>query len=234
RRQRELMTMTQDQMATPARRDLTAIVRRNVTGYYVPSPSHWPITATCALLLVTGGAAAWMNRAAAGPYIFAGGLAVLLYVLYGWFGSVIRESEGGLYNKQVDVSYRWSFGWFIFSETMFFGAFFGALFYLRWHAVPELASGETGQLWPGFAGGWPATGPAIGGALKPMNPFGIPLINTAILLSSAAILTWAQHGLLKGARRQFKLGLALTIALGFTFLGLQFNEYYRAYTELGL
>jgi len=207
---------------------------RGATAYYLPAPSHWPIVGASALLLTTTGAAAWMNRAVVAPYIFAAGIAVLLYVLFGWFGSVIRESEGGLYDKQVDVSYRWSFGWFIFSETMFFGAFFGALFYLRWHAVPELASGDTAQLWPSFKGGWPATGPAIGGTLKPMNPFGIPLINTAILLTSAAILTWAHHGLLKGTRGQFKLGLALTIVLGFAFLGLQFNEYYRAYTALGL
>jgi cytochrome c oxidase subunit 3 len=207
---------------------------RGPTAYYLPRPSYWPITGACALLLITSGAAAWMNRAEPAPYIFAAGIAVLLYVLFGWFGSVIRESEGGLYNKQVDVSYRWSFGWFIFSETMFFGAFFGALFYLRLHAIPELAAGDTAQLWPGFKGGWPATGPAIGGTLKPMNAFGIPLINTVILLTSAAILTWAHHGLMKGARSQFKLGLAVTIALGFLFLGLQFNEYYRAYTVLGL
>jgi len=207
---------------------------RGATAYYLPKPSHWPITAGCALLLTTGGAAAWMNRAEAAPYVFAAGLAILLYVLFGWFGSVIRESEGGLYNQQVDVSFRWSFGWFILSETMLFGAFFAALCYLRWHAVPELASGDTAQLWPGFQAQWPATGPAIGGTLKRMDAFGIPFINTVILLSSAAVLTWAHHGLMKEARGQFKIGLALTIVLGLLFLGLQFGEYYRAYTALGL
>jgi cytochrome c oxidase subunit III len=207
---------------------------RAMTAYFVPSPSHWPITAGIALLLTTSGAATWLNRGAAAPFIFGAGVLVLLYVLFGWFGSVIRESKAGLYNGQVDRSYRWSMAWFILSEAMFFGAFFSALFYLRFHAVPELASGDTAVLWPGFKGGWPTTGPGIDEAVRPMQAWGIPSINTAILLTSAATLTWAHHGLLKGARGQLKLGLCLTIVLGFLFLGLQANEYYRAYTQLGL
>jgi cytochrome c oxidase subunit 3 len=111
-------------------------------AYYVPQPSRWPITGACALLIALLGAATWINRGAAGPYILAAGVALLVYMLFGWFGTVIRESEAGLYNKQVDRSYRWAMGWFIFSETIFFAAFFGALFYIRWHAVPDLASGR--------------------------------------------------------------------------------------------
>jgi cytochrome c oxidase subunit 3 len=205
-----------------------------VRAYYLPQPSHWPITGACALLLTTTGAATWLNRGAAGPYVLAAGMALLVYMLFGWFGAVIRESEAGLYNKQVDVSYRWAMAWFIFSETMFFAAFFGALFYLRWHAVPDLASGDTAQLWPGFKGGWPATGPGIEGTLTPMHPTGIPLVNTVLLLASAATLLWAHRGLQKGARGQLKLGLFLTVALGLVFLVLQFSEHYRAWTESGL
>ena len=205
-----------------------------VRAYYLPQPSRWPIIGACALLLTTSGAATWLNRGSAGPYILAAGAALFIYMLFGWFGTVIRESEAGLYNKQVDVSYRWAMAWFIFSETMFFAAFFGALFYLRWHAVPDLASGDTSQLWPGFKGGWPATGPGIEGTLKPMHPTGIPLVNTVLLLTSAATLLWAHRGLQKGARGQLKLGLFLTVALGLVFLVLQFSEHYRAYTELGL
>ena len=203
-------------------------------AYYLPQPSRWPITGACALLLAAIGAASWLNRGPAGPYILAAGMALLIYMLFGWFGTVIRESEAGLYNRQVDVSYRWSMGWFIFSETMFFGAFFAALFYMRWHAVPDLAAGDTGELWPGFKGGWPATGPGIEGTLAPMRASGIPLINTLLLLTSAATLVWAHRGLLRGARRQLKVGLFLTIVLGIVFLGLQFSEHYRAYTESGL
>ena len=205
-----------------------------VRAYYLPQPSRWPIIGACALLFTTTGAATWLNRGSAGPYILAAGAALLICMLFGWFGTVIRESEAGLYNKQVDGSYRWAMAWFIFSETMFFAAFFGALFYLRWHAVPDLASGDTAQLWPGFKGGWPATGPGIEGTLKPMHPTGIPLVNTVLLLTSAATLLWAHRGLQKGARGQLKLGLFLTVALGLVFLGLQFSEHYRAWTESGL
>ena len=205
-----------------------------VKTYYVPHPSRWPIIGACALLLSAVGAATWVNRGAAGPYILAAGAALLVYMLVGWFGAVIRESEAGLYNKQVDVSYRWAFGWFIFSETLFFAAFFGALFYMRWHVMPDLSSGETAELWPGFKGGWPATGPGIEGTLRPEHGTGIPMLNTVLLLTSAATLFWAHRGLQKGARGQLKLGLFLTIVLGVVFLGLQFSEHYRAYTELGL
>jgi len=206
----------------------------SVSGYYVPAPSRWPITGACALLVMAAGAATWINRGPAGPYILAGGAALLVVTLFGWFGAVIRESEAGLYNKQVDRSYRWAMGWFIFSEAIFFGAFFGALFYMRWHAVPDLASGDTAELWPGYKGGWPATGPGIDGTVTRVRATGVPLLNTVLLLTSAATLLWAHRGLQKGARIQLKLGLLLTIALGVVFLGLQFSEHNRAYTQLGL
>ena len=205
--------------------------------YYLPQPSRWPIIGAAALLLATAGAAAWINRSTAGPYILSVGAALLVYMLIGWFGAVIRESEAGLYNNQVDRSYRWAMGWFIFSEVMFFAAFFGALFYMRWHAVPDLASGDTAALWPGFKAGWPTPGPGIAGPLTPMHATGVPLVNTLILLTSAVTLLWAHWGLQKGVRRQLKLGLFLTIVLGVLFLCLQLSEHYHAYTvqhlELG-
>jgi cytochrome c oxidase subunit 3 len=203
-------------------------------AYYLPKPSSWPLIGACALLLTTTGAATWINRGSFGPYIFATGMALLIYMLFGWFGTVIRESEAGLYNQQVDRSYRWAMGWFILSETMFFAAFFGALFYMRWHSVPDLASGETAQLWPGFKGTWPASGPGIEGTFQPERAVGIPLLNTLLLLTSAATLVWAHWGLQKGARGQLKLGLLLTIGLGIVFLCLQLFEHYRAWTALHL
>jgi len=205
-----------------------------VNAYYVPPPSRWPITGACALLLSVSGAATWINRGTAGPYILGAGAALLVFVLFGWFGKVIRESEAGLYNAQVDRSYRWAMSWFIFSEAIFFAAWFGALFYLRWHALPDLASGDSGELWPGFKGTWPTTGPGIEGRLIPMRPTGIPLINTLILLTSAGTLLWAHRGLEKGIRSHLTLGLIATISLGAVFLGLQFSEHYRAYTQSGL
>src|SRR5258708_12290354 len=144
-----------------------------VRAYYLPKPSHWPIIGACALLLSAVGAATWINRGSAGPYILAAGMALLVYMLFGWFGTVIRESEAGLYNKQVDISYHWAMGWFIFSETMFFAAFFAALFYMRWHAVPQLSSRATGELVPGFKGRWPSTGPPHQATLLPQPGPGI-------------------------------------------------------------
>ena len=207
----------------------------DTTRYYLPAPSHWPIVGSTALFLLALGAVLSFNEAAAGGYVLAAGFAVLIYMLVGWFGTVIRESEGGLFNNQVDRSFRWAMSWFIFSEVMFFAAFFGALFYLRVLSVPWLGSGDTlEQLWPGFQAKWPVSGPGIEEAFEPMAPWGIPAINTLILLSSGATVTWAHWGLKKNNRRQLNIGMFLTIALGCLFLFLQAYEYHHAYTEMGL
>ena len=155
-------------------------------------------------------------------------------MLFGWFGSVIRESEGGLFNQQVGKSFRLAMSWFIFSEVMFFAIFFGALFYARVLSVPWLSEGDTmNMLWPGYAGGWPTSGPG-GKPFETIGAWGIPAINTLILLSSGVTLTWAHWGLLKNKRSQLVLGLFLSVALGITFIALQALEYHHAYTELGL
>ena len=132
------------------------------TRYYLPEPSHWPVVGSCALFLMTFGGVLWMNAIGAGPWVVLAGMAVITYMMFGWFGTVIRESEGGKFNKQVDLSFRWGMSWFIFSEVMFFAAFFGALFYMRVLAIPGLASGDTmEQIWPGFVAHWPVSGPGI-------------------------------------------------------------------------
>jgi cytochrome c oxidase subunit 3 len=203
--------------------------------YYIPEPSRWPIFGSIALLLMAFGATMWMNHAQAGPYLVAAGFAVLIYMLFGWFGTVVHESEGGKFNQQVDVSFRWGMSWFIFSEVMFFAAFFGALFYMRVLSVPGLGSGETlEQLWPGFKATWPVAGPGLLETFSPMAAWGIPAINTLILLSSGATVTWAHWGLKKNNRTQLTVGLFLTIALGVLFLCLQAYEYHHAYTEMNL
>jgi cytochrome c oxidase subunit III len=202
--------------------------------YFVPQPSAWPITGSLALLLMGMGAAFWMNSIAAGPWMLAVGFAILLYMLFGWFGTVIRESEGQLYNKKVDASFRWSMGWFIFSEVMFFAAFFGALFYVRNIAVPDLGAMGQKILWPDFNSGWPSVGPYISEQFTPMGAIGIPLLNTIILLSSGFTLTIAHHALQVGNRGRVTVWLALTILLGFMFLGFQAYEYHHAWTEMNL
>src|SRR6266542_4294639 len=175
--------------------------------YYVPQPSHWPITGSVALLLMASGAASWMNSIAAGPWLLAAGFALLLFMLFGWFS---------------------------FSEVMFFGAFFGALFYVRNVSVPDLGSLASKLIWPDFTTGWPTVGPYIKEQFTPMAAMGVPLLNTIILVSSGFTLTVAHHGLKEGKRGQLKLWLALTIVLGATFLGFQAYEYTHAYSELNL
>lgn len=192
-------------------------------SYYVPDPSHWPIVGSLALLALTGGFVLMLAKLAIGPWVMAAGGVTLVAMLFGWFGSVIRESLAGKLDGLVDRSYRWGMVWFIFSEVMFFAGFFGALFYARQLAVPDLA--DTQLLWPGYAGGWPTAGPGIADPFTPMAPWGIPAINTAILLSSGATVTWAHWGLKTNRRGQLTAGLVLTVALGALFLGLQIHEY---------
>jgi len=208
--------------------------------YYVPHGSHWPIVGTMGLLFLMVGVSAWLNGGNTGFWVMLAGFAILIFMLVGWFGEVISESEGGLYNDQVGMSFRMGMFWFIFSEVMFFSAFFGALFYARNMAIPWLGGDSNNfftniLLWEGYESTWPSNGPAnAGGDFEPMSPFGLPLINTALLLSSSVTLTIAHHAILKGQRSLVKLFLAATFILGFIFVFLQAEEYIEAYQHLNL
>jgi cytochrome c oxidase subunit III len=193
------------------------------SGYYVPPPSYWPIVGSAALLCLASGFILILAKVAAGSWAMALGAALLATMLIGWFGTVIRENRAGLLFGQVDVSFRWGMVCFIFSEVMFFAGFFGALFYARNIAIPWLAQAQ--QLWPGFTAAWPSAGPGPHDPFTPAEAWGIPAINTLILLTSGATVTWAHWGLKLQRRGQLKLGLILTIALGVVFLGLQIHEY---------
>ena len=209
---------------------------QNGTGpyYFVPQPSHWPITGSCALLLMAFGAAFWFNAYGAGPWLVLAGFCVLVAMMVGWFGTVVGESQQHLYNRRVDLSFRWGMSWFIFSEVMFFAAFFGALFYVRNLSVPDLGSMDSKILWPDYTSAWPTDGPYINDVFTPMKAIGIPLLNTIILVSSGGTLTVAHHALQASNRGALKLWLFITIVLGFTFLGFQAFEYTHAYSELNL
>lgn len=202
--------------------------------YFVPDPSYFPLVGSVALLLLASGAVLTFNSIANGGFLLAAGFAVMVYMLFGWFGRVIGESEGGSYNMQVDRSFRWAMAWFIFSEVMFFAAFFGALFYIRVLAVPEIASPDQAALWDGFKNHWPTAGPAAKDPFTPMHAWGIPAINTLILLSSGVTVTWAHWGLVANKRQQLIVGLALTVALGLLFVSLQAYEYAEAYSHMNL
>ena len=208
--------------------------------YYVPHGSHWPIVGSIGLLFLMVGVSSWLNGTDTGFWVMMAGFATLIVMVTGWFGTVIGENQNGLYNAQVDTSFRMGMFWFIFSEVMFFAAFFGALFYARNMAVPWLGGSSNNFftnliLWPEFEATWPTNGPANkGGYFESMGPFGLPLINTIILLTSSITITIAHHALIAGHRNILKIFLAATFLLGFVFIFLQVEEYVHAYQELNL
>jgi len=201
-------------------------------GYFVPAPSRFPIRVGAALLIATAGASAWINRAQPGAYLLGLAVVLLALVLVGWFGALIRE--GPQYNGQVDRSFRLGMGWFIFSEVMFFAALFGALFYVREISIPDLSHGPSASLWPGYAGGWPASGPLIASELHPMSWKGAPALNTILLLCSGVAITFAGRAIRQGRQGLLSVLLAVTFALGVTFLFKQAGEYHHALTDLHL
>jgi cytochrome c oxidase subunit III len=210
--------------------------------YYVPKPSHWPLLAASGLTTLLVGAGSWLHDDWYGPYLFTLGLMMIVFMMFGWFGQVIYENQKGVYDLQVDRSFRWGMCWFIFSEVCFFGAFFGALFFCRYLSVPLLA-GEMHPithiiLWPNFEGTWPLlvnpNNSIFVGAKEAMNAWGLAAINTLILLTSGVTITWAHWALKYNKRRQLEIGLACTILLGILFLFLQAHEYHDAYTEMNL
>lgn len=212
--------------------------------YYVPEQSPWPIVGAVALFLIAFGAGHFVNEVTKdqpgyGGYLILAGVAVLLFMLVGWFRNVIDESMHNLYSAQMDRSFRQGMSWFIFSEVMFFGAFFGALFYARLIAVPWLDGASNNAmtaavLWPAFEAVWPLLTTPDGTQTQAMPWQGIPLYNTLILLTSSVTLQFAHIAMEKDNRGQLKLMLFLTIALGFLFLCFQVYEYIHAYRDLGL
>ena len=210
------------------------------SSYYVPHGTRWPFIGSVGMFVMLASAALWMNGSGASRWTFVLGIAILIYMLFGWFGEVIRESEDGVYNAQVDSSFRLGMAWFIFSEIMFFACFFGALFYARALVVPWLGGEGSGaitneHLWPGYTAHWPTNGPAeIGGDFQTIPAFGVPFINTLILLTSGVTITLAHHALKAARRSQLVWWLAATVALGFLFLFFQVEEYMEAYQHLGL
>jgi len=208
--------------------------------YYVPHGSPWPIVGSMSLFTTVSGGALWFNHVTAGPWLVTLGLLCVIVMFAGWFGTVINESENRLYNDAVDRSFRMGMMWFIFSEVMFFAAFFGALFYARNFSIPWLG-GEGVKvfskflLWKNYETAWPTNGPAdVGGAFEVIPAFGLPAINTAILLTSGVTITIAHHALKSGNRMVLNIFLGLTWLLGFLFVGLQAEEYTHAYHELNL
>jgi cytochrome c oxidase subunit 3 len=203
--------------------------------YAVPAPMPWPIMGSMSLFLMALGAVFVFNGMLGGWASIGAGFLLLIYMMVRWFGQVIDESEGGKYGGWEDVSFRWGMSLFIFSEVMFFAAFFGALFWVRVMSVPDLAAIESNALvWPGFDSHWPSAGPAFLEKFQTMGAWGLPAINTALLLTSGVTVTFAHWALIRNDRPKLLVWLALTILLGATFLGVQAYEYGHAYSDLNL
>lgn len=220
--------------------------------YFVPTPSLYPFILSLGLLSMVSGFILSLAHEkhkdlgyleGPGHWMMVAGAVIVIAMIFSWMGKVIRESEGGMYKKWEDKSFRWGMIVFICSEVAFFAAFFGALFYMRVISVPEIAAFDPAfTMYKDFVGTWPSGGPGgvvLGAdfakpAFTPMAAWGIPAINTLILLTSGVTVTWAHWGLLKDNRKQLVIGLFLTVALGVLFLSLQAYEYHHAYTELGL
>lgn len=220
---------------------MSSIAQGATPHYFVPNPSRHPAFAAFGLFFVILGATQWINGTEWGKYALIFGLLWWLGVLYQWFSQAVSESEGGRYGHRVDLSFRWSMSWFIFSEVMFFGAFFTALWWARAHSVPALGSLDNALLWPDFKAVWPtlAAGATASpaGIIEPfstMTPFWLPTINTALLLSSGVTVTIAHHALRANHRGRTVAFMWMTVLLGLTFLSVQGYEYFHAYTELNL
>ena len=215
--------------------------------YHVPHSSRWPIIGSFALAVLAFGAVNFIQQstdkveteASFGAPVFYIGLALTAYMFFGWFRTVISESVGGMNSKLLDRSFRMGMAWFILSEVMFFAAFFGALFYARLITVPWLAGAGTNLethvlLWPDFADTWPLFMTPGGTTTEAMEAWGLPFINTCILVTSSVTVTFAHWALKKNQRLPLAIWLGLTVALGISFLILQVVEYMEAYNELGL
>ncbi len=239
--------------------------------YYVPESSSLAVRATIGLVMTVFGAGLLLNDMTFGDpeastnskWVLYIGLAFFAFTLASWFRITIKENLQGLNSAQLNHSYVLGMFWFIFSEVMFFAAFFGALFYVRQLAGPWLAGeGEGGRmnglLWPGFEFAWPpVTTPqeAVGGVdaqtIANNGIFGtsersmafadahhwyqwLPMWNTLVLLSSSFTVHVAHTALLKDQRGKFNLWLGITVGLGIFFLFLQAAEYYEAYAHFGL
>jgi cytochrome c oxidase subunit 3 len=231
--------------------------------YFVPNPSRHPALVALGLFFVIFGGTQWVNGTDWGRWFLLAGVLGWLFVLFQWFSDAIAESQDGMYGHKVDLSFRWSMSWFIFSEVMFFGAFFSALWWVRAHSVPALGNLENSLLWPGFKAVWPTLAVGVTASpadiietFTPMVPlasaspevwkasyFGglwhsvlesLPTVNTALLLSSGVTITIAHHALIANERAKTVRFMWITVLLGLTFLFVQGYEYGHAYSEMNL
>jgi len=179
--------------------------------FHMVDPSPWPLVAAFSALLSTTGGVMYMHSYEGGGFALATGQLMILYSMYVWWRDIVREATfEGHHTQRVQVGLRYGVLLFIVSEIMFFFAFFWAFFHSSLSPAIELG------------GIWPPKG------IDVLNPWDVPLLNTAILLLSGCTVTWAHHSLVCGDRQGATTGLILTVALGIIFTGFQIFEYYGA------
>ncbi len=211
-------------------------------AHHGPAPSYWPIVGSIALFFIAFGIVNWLQNQSLGPFSFLLGTFILSYMIYGWFRDVIAENKGHD-DAQLNSAFRWAVFWFIFTELMFFGSFFGALFYARMFSVPWLGGEGHGAmthllLWPDFQGVWPALASPdtsqYATAKAALDPWGVPALNTLALMLSDVTITWAYWSLLMNRKHQMIIGFFMTLLLSIAFIMLQIHEYGIAYTQKGI
>nr|YP_010546335.1 cytochrome c oxidase subunit III [Clithon oualaniense]QWS05815.1 cytochrome c oxidase subunit III [Clithon oualaniense]UYI29851.1 cytochrome c oxidase subunit 3 [Clithon oualaniense] len=171
--------------------------------------SPWPLTGSMGALFLTVGLAGWFHGYSMSTMVL--GLVLIGLTMVQWWRDVIREGTfQGFHTGKVSKGLRWGMILFIVSEVCFFFAFFWAYFHASLAPTPELGSC------------WPPVG------INPLNPFEVPLLNTAVLLASGVTVTWAHHALMEGDRINGIQGLIATVILGVYFTFLQGGEYYEA------
>ncbi len=176
-------------------------------GFHLVDPSPWPLISAFSALMLTFGGVLYMHGYA-NTYLWKFGLTMILFMMYVWWRDIIREGTiEGQHTGIVQKGLRMGMILFIVSEIMFFFAFFWAFFHSSFN--PSVAIG----------GVWP---PAF---LTILDPWKVPLLNTVILLSSGATVTWAHHAIVWGSKSHAMIALMYTILLAIVFTGLQGFEY---------
>jgi cytochrome c oxidase subunit 3 len=191
--------------------------------YHLVNPSPWPLVGAgfaflTAVGLILSMHASEMALGRFGPVLLGIGIAGVLYVMAAWWMDVVHEAETGDHTRVVQLGLRYGMILFIASEVMFFVAWFWAFFDASLFTNETIQYGRVA-----FTGGvWPPKGTEV------LDPLNLPLLNTLILLTSGATVTWAHHALLNNDRDGLKAGLTLTILLGLCFTGVQAWEYAHA------
>ncbi|MFT3996210.1 MAG: cytochrome c oxidase subunit 3 [Asticcacaulis sp.] len=200
--------------------------------YHIINPSRWPLLGSLFAAVMFIGVVIWMKGLFGiekSPVVFGVGLLGVLYVMFGWWSDVIKESRAGDHTPVVQIGLRYGMIMFIASEIMFFAAFFWVFFEMalfhEHRAGIHSSIEEVRAAWAASGGsdpnGWMPAG------VEAVSAWQLPLVNTLLLLLSGTTVTWAHHALQQGDREGTKWGLLLTVALGLIFTAVQAAEYYH-------